>query len=155
MPREQNFAYLVADGGRARVLIRRGSNPFETLRELESPGGEAPRRDERTRVFQSLGPRRSAAEAGETPAQAARRLFLVAVAAMANEALSRERFDDFFLVAPARIGSAIRRGLAPAVAGKLRASLQKDLTKLPELELQRALAQLSRPLAKPVAAHYG
>jgi len=128
MSRQPRLAFLVADGARARLVLRHSTGIYETL-------------EERTAASVS---RRSAVEE-EADHDRLRRSFSAELARLLNEQVAADRIDDFVLVAPATMIGLIRDGLDHVARPRLQRTLAKDLTKLPALELTRRLEHLSLP----------
>jgi protein required for attachment to host cells len=143
MSRQPRLGYLVADGARARLILRHSAGTYETLQAFESEGkAHTPNRDGRTRVFASSGTARSAIEGASERTKIQERFASELVRAL-NQAAAKDLFDGLVLAAPAKMMRAIRDGLDVAARPKLRGQVMKDLTKLPEAELQERLDHLS------------
>jgi len=144
--------YVVADGGRARILQKRdkqGDRPeaFDTSQELVSADLHRATHDLGTerpgRVRESGMAARHAVQPRQDLHQAEKQNFAHAVAAVLNEASSRGEFDALVLVAPAHALSDLRQALDASTRRKVTAQLQKDLTKVPNADLAAHLADLS------------
>jgi protein required for attachment to host cells len=139
MAHETAFACLVADGARARVILRHADGRFSDIARLEA----VPRRrtkDTRGRVFASVGPVRAAVP--EPDRDADRRAFAAELALALGGLADRKAFDRLILVAPARMLSALRQDLRPDIRARIAGQLAKDLTKHHELDLQHVLDRL-------------
>jgi protein required for attachment to host cells len=143
--------FVVADGGRARILARRPDGRFETVTEIVSAavhrrsrelGSDAP-----GRAFESTGGSRHALAPRSDPHRRAKADFASIVADQVNEAAARGEFVSLALVAPPAILAEIKGHLDDAAAGRLVGVLAKDLAKLPENELRERLAEIGAPLA--------
>jgi len=142
MSRQPRLAFLVADGARARLVLRHSTGLYETLEERTAASAPRRRHRERTRVFERVGPGRSAVE-DESEQDRVRRSFSADLAQLLNEQVAADRIGDFVLVAPAKMIGLVRDALDPAARPRLLRTLAKDLTKLPELELTQRLEHLS------------
>ncbi|MBA4805361.1 MAG: host attachment protein [Brevundimonas sp.] len=149
MPARRTALFVIADGGRARLVARDPeSRDFRTLREIDGLEAleavrEAARRNPSVRSVQSAtGVGHTTGQ--EDPYRPAKAAFAAEVAAAAVEA-SRARGDHgLILVAPARTLASLREAIgkvAPIVA-----DLDRDLVKAPDAELERWLAPLERAL---------
>jgi protein required for attachment to host cells len=146
--------YVVADGGRARILQKRrkhGERPqaFDTLKEFVSDdlhrathdlGAERP-----GRTRESAGSARHAVQPRQDLHQADKQNFVHEVAAALNAANARDEFDALVLVAPAHALGDLRQALDASTQRKITAQLQKDLTKVPNADLAEHFADLSGP----------
>jgi protein required for attachment to host cells len=144
--------YVVADGGRARIVkkrARQGDRPeaFDTLQECVSVdlhrathdlGTERPGR---TRESATSG--RHAVQPRQDLHRAEKQNFAHEVAALLSEASQRGEFDALVLVAPAHVLSDLRQAFDAPTQRKITAELQKDLTKVPNADLAKHLADLS------------
>jgi protein required for attachment to host cells len=145
--------YVVADGGRARILQkRRGGRgdrqaAFDTRQELVSAnlhshthelGTERPGRvhESATSAHHAVQPRRDLR-------QADKQSFVHEVATVLNEASQRHEFDRLVLVAPAHALGDLRQALDAATQRKITGELQKDLTNVPNGDLAAHLADVS------------
>jgi protein required for attachment to host cells len=132
MTKHPRILFVVADGGRARMVVRSAeTGHFVTRAELAA--GDARSVDADAAVFQSFG---SGRHSTGRPDTAARKFEAEFAEKVADEARARCREYDcssLVLAAPARFLSALRENLAegPRVA----AELAKDLTKTPDAEL--------------------
>lgn len=139
--------YVVADGGRARILQKREEQDgYEVQLELVSANLHATTRDlgaERPgRGHESANAAHHAVEPREDLHQADKRQFVDDVAQALNEASAQERFDRLVLVAPARALGELSQTLDAATRLKVVGELQKDLTKTPVAELAQHFAGL-------------
>jgi len=144
--------YVVADGGRARILQKRGGRgdrqgAFDTRQELVSMnlhnhthelGTERP-----GRVHESATSAHHAVQPRQDLHQADKRSFVHEVATVLNEASQRHEFDGLVLVAPAHALGDLRQALDAATQRKITGELQKDLTNVPNGDLAAHLADVS------------
>ncbi len=134
--------FVIADGGRARWVTRHeGAHDFVTIKELKadhvvlSRGQSGVVQDGATGRPSGLKERGAAAKAKNA-------IFAAELAEALNAEASRDAYDRLSLVAPARILSAIGRGLSGPAKARLANSLAKDLTKVPDHELGQWLQPL-------------
>lgn len=146
--------YVVADGGRARIVQKRDrqgdrQQAFDTIQELVSANIHRPTHElgaERPgRTHESATTARHAVQPRQDLHQAEKQNFVHEVAAVLNEAGTRDEFDALVLVAPAHALGDLRQALDAPTQRKITAQLQKDLTKVPNADLAEHLADLSSP----------
>jgi protein required for attachment to host cells len=140
--------YVVADGGRARIVQKRdGQETFDTRQEFVSAnlhrhthelGTERP-----GRVHESAASAHHAVQPRQDLHQADKQNFVHEVAAVLNEASQRHEFDGLVLVAPAHALGDLRQALDAATQRKITGELQKDLTNVPDGDLAAHLADVS------------
>jgi len=140
---------VIADGGRARFVARRDSEPrYATLRELVSIAEQAPSRalgaDKPGRSRESATTARHAIEPRSDPHELAKDEFAHEIAKVLNEAGTTGAFDRIILAAPPHVAAALRHFLDKAVGAKIVGELPKDLTKIPDRELGRHLDEVAR-----------
>lgn len=146
MTRPREILFILADGGRARLVTRRPDDgAFVTLREIEGSARlEALRLERRARppgrTQESASPARRAIGREDYYRQA-REAFMGEVADAAVEACQTGPCDGMVVVAPARLIRALRVRLEPR--GAVLADLARDLTKVPDAELGRWLSGLT------------
>jgi protein required for attachment to host cells len=139
--------YVVADGGRARIVRKREDGErFETFQSMESVdihhhshdiGPDKP-----GRVFERAVIGRHAIEPRDDPHEAAKRAFAYTVSSALNEAAKQGDYHGLVLVAPARILQYLRDGLSAAAIARLKGELPKDLTQIKDSDLARHFAEL-------------
>jgi protein required for attachment to host cells len=140
---------VIADGGRARLVMRRETAPrYATFRELMSVAEQSPSRelgaDRPGRSRESATTARHAIEPRSDPHELAKEDFAHEVAKVLNEAGAADEFDRIIMVAPPHIAAWLRHGLGKAVRAKIVGELPKDLTKVPDRELGRHLDEVAR-----------
>ena len=149
MLRKHRALFVLADGGRARFVERDPeTRAFRTVQEIE--GGEAlaevreaQRRNPAARSVQAAtGVRHTTGN--EDPYRQAKAAFATGVAAAAVEALRSRGDHALILVAPARILAVLTE--AVGAGAPVADTLDRDLTKAPDIELERWLAPLERAL---------
>jgi protein required for attachment to host cells len=139
--------YVIADGGRARILQKRGTGDmFDMVRELVSADLHRHTRDlgsERPgRSRESASSAHHAVEPRQDLHRAEKRSFVEEIAEALNEAGAGDEFDRLILVAPAHALRTLHGGLDAATRPKVAAQLQKDLTNVPAAELAKHFADL-------------
>lgn len=124
---------LVGDGRKAMVLRNDGMAEMPTLhciatRETRNP----PSHDQGTgapgRAFASVGAMRSSMETTDWHDLEERR-FAASLAADLNAAAHDDRYRDLIVVAPPRILAELREDLCGEAKARLRAEIDKDLTR--------------------------
>jgi protein required for attachment to host cells len=141
--------YVVADGGRARIVQKRnGENAFDTHRELVSAEIHSHTHELGTdrpgRTHESAMSARHAMQPREDLHRADKRSFVHEVAAAVNEANTHDEFDCLVLVAPVHVLDELRHALDSPTQRKIVAQLQKDLTKVPDADLKEHFAVMNR-----------
>ena len=144
--RHNRIWYVVADGGRARIVTRDEDLHFHTSREIDSADLHHRSQDLGTerpgRGHESATVARHAVEPRTDPHRQAKSVFVESVAALLDEENVRGSFDQLVLVAPDRVLSQLEHALGKAAAGKIGARLQKDLTRTPDGQLASHLESL-------------
>lgn len=149
MPRKRTIWIAIADGSRARIVVRReeGSG-FDIVSEMSSAEANVPSReiwaDRPGRTQESGYSGRHAVEPRHDPHQERKAAFIRGFAAQLNEAAEQERFDELILFAAPRSLAELRGSLEEGTQRKLKAAVAKDLTKLPLSELARHLEALDQ-----------
>jgi len=143
----QKLIYVLADGAHARFVERNadtgdfvsfqrmdGDDRLETLREEQ--------RDEQAgRTFESSGGHRHGVGRDEDVYERAKADFATQVAGRVSQIAAQRRPEGVVLVAPPRLLSPLREGLAASIV--VVGELGKDLTKTPDHELGDWLGSLS------------
>jgi len=119
--------YVVADGGKARILTLEGGE-MRTLEHFDNSGHGNTDENASAGTSQLKAPK-------SDPHDQAKAHFAKQVASRLNEAVRTSKVDEIVLAAPAHVLHDIREGLDKAASGKLGKSLSKDLTNTPEHEL--------------------
>jgi protein required for attachment to host cells len=126
--------YVVADGGRARILQKRGrqgdrQEAFDTRQEFVSANLHSHTHELGTerpgRVRESATSAHHAVQPRQDLHQADKQSFVLEVAAVLNEASQRHEFDGLVLVAPAHALGDLRQALDGATQRKITGELQK------------------------------
>ena len=136
--------YVVADGGRARILQKRETEDmFDTLRELVSADIHRHTRELGTerpgRTHESANSAHHAVEPRQDLHRAEKRNFVYELAEALNEANAGDEFDQLILVAPAHALRELHQALNALTQRKIAAQLQKDLTHVPAGDLAKHL----------------
>lgn len=142
--------YVVADGGSARIVLRRDApgdrEAYDTHGEFTSAnihklthelGASAPGRDHESATMS-----RHAVEPRVDLHKAEKHDFMGDVATALNAAGAERAFDRLILVAPAHALSDLEKALDAPTRAKVTARLQKDLTHTPNGDLPSHLAGL-------------
>lgn len=142
--RKKKICYVIADGGRARFVMRDEQGAFRTVSSFVSTELHAKSsdlgRDRPARVMESATPGRSAVEPRRDLKEAAKQDFVKLVAEQIDEEHGRGQFDNLVLVAPARVLAELRNSLSKPMADLVVDDLQKDLTNVPDHDLTGHLA---------------
>jgi protein required for attachment to host cells len=139
--------YVVAEGGRARILTRRRIQAmFDTHSELTSADIHSRSRDlgaERPgRIHESANAARHAAEPRQDFHQAEKLAFIDRLAEVLNAANRSSEFDHLILAAPARALGELNHALDAPTKLKVVFQLQKDLTHVPNAALSEHFSAL-------------
>ena len=119
--------YVVADGGKARILTLDGAR-MKTLESFDNSGHGDTDEDPSAGTSQLKAPR-------SDPHDQAKAHFAKQVAAKLNEGVRTGKVDEIILAAPAHVLHDIREALDKAAAAKLGKTLSKDYSNTPESEL--------------------
>ena len=123
--------YVVADGGKARILTLQNGE-LRTSQHFDSGHGTADE-DPSAGVSQLKAPKLD-------PHAQAKTRFAKQVADRLNEAVRAGEAHDIVLAAPGHVLHEIREELDKAASGRLGKSLSKDLTNTPDHELLSLLS---------------
>lgn len=145
--------YVVADGERARLYRRREERPgYDMIEEIASPVAGKPSRALLTerpgRSFDSMGGQRHAMEPRTNPKTDAKHAFMRDIAKQLGGMVKKGGAAELVLVAPPRMLATLRDSLDARSGKAVRATLGKDLSKLPARELYAALGaiRIRKPL---------
>jgi len=119
--------YVVADGGKARILTRNGDR-MTTLSSFDSGGHGNTDEDDVALISQIKAPK-------VDPHEQVKVLFARQVAEHLNEAANANQVDHIVLAAPGHVLHDIREALNKPAAHALGTTLSKDLTNIAEDEL--------------------
>jgi len=127
MSKQGGTWYVVADGGKARILEKTGDGmrtrqSFDSSGKGDAAGGAA------SDTSQLKAPK-------SDPHEQAKGKFAVQVAALVNEAVRSGAASAVVLAAPASALHDIREALSKEAQGVLQDTLSKDLTNIPDNEL--------------------
>ncbi len=147
MPRSKKTWILVADGSRARYLVKEGPTKSLTVIDEEDwPAARAPTTalgaDRPGRGKESASTTRHAIQPKADWHQLEKEKFAGIVARTLDAAAKRRQFDALVLVAPTRTLGQIERRLTAATRGRIIGKLAKDLTHTPIAELATHLRQV-------------
>jgi len=137
---------VVGDGRRALFLYNHGDADLLDLRVIEAVVEENPPTREQGsdapgRAFSSMGKGgRSAVESTDWH-ELEKEHFAAAIADKINRAAESGAFKEVVVVAPPRVLGEIRQALSQKARGKLSGELDKDLTRHPLPEIEKALAR--------------
>ena len=139
--------YVIADGGRARFVVRGEEGAFRTLSsfvstELHKSAHELGR-DRPARVKESATPARSAVEPRRDLHEGAKVDFIRTIANTLAAELKDGNFDELVLVAPPGVITELKHSLSKSTAKVVVKELHKDLTKVPDHELTKHLSTSS------------
>jgi protein required for attachment to host cells len=147
MKKKAKVWYVIADGGRARFVVRDDKGAFRTISSFVSTELHAKSSDlgldRPARVKESAAPARHAIEPRRDLKEAAKEEFVKLVAGQLDAEHERGQFDQLVLVAPPGVLTELKNNLSKPIARLVADNLQKDLTKVPDHDLTDHLA-LSR-----------
>ena len=146
--RNPRVLYLLLDGGRARFVERRENGQFAAFEEHQSDTihdkSHDLGRDKPPRVQESASNRRSAAERRSDPHDKGEAAFVDEMLARVGDVMTKGKYEQLVLAAPATLHAAIRKTLSAPVAAKMTTLIGKDLTRIPDADLKD---HLTVPLA--------
>lgn len=119
--------YVVADGGKARILTRSGDS-MTTVLSFDSSGHGATSEDDAAAISQIKAPRAD-------PHEQVKALFARQVAEHLNSAANANKVDHIMLAAPSHILHEIKEALNKPATHALEHTLSKDLTNVAEGDL--------------------
>ncbi len=119
--------YVVADGGKARILTG-DSSTLRTLQQFDASGHGDTDDDASAGSSQLKAPK-------SDPHDQSKAHFAKQIAARLNEAVRTGGVGEIMLAAPAHVLHDIREALDKAASAKLGKSLSKDLTNTPDHDL--------------------
>jgi len=140
---------VVADGEHARVLAPREDGELQTQERVDSKSAHLRSSDlgadHPGRVQESASAARHGAEPRTDPHEAAKERFARDLGAWLLQSSRQGAFDELVLVAPSHILADLRDSLDKTASDKLRGVLARDLTKIPDHELQPHLSEWVHP----------
>jgi protein required for attachment to host cells len=149
MEKQRNLWIVVADGEHARIVTPREDGVLQTHQRIDSTSAHLRSSDlgadRPGRVHESASVARHGVEPRTDPHAAAKERFARDLGRWLLNASREGEFDELLLVAPSHILADLREGLDKPAADKLRGVLAKDLTGVPDHELQPHLGQWVRP----------
>ncbi len=119
--------YVVADGGKARVLVR-GEKGLRAVRTFDASGRGDAVEDAESGTSQLKAPKAD-------PKDQAEMRFARAVAEFLNEAVRTGQASSLVIAASARVLHELRAGLNKAAEGVVEKTMSKDLTNIPDAQL--------------------
>ena len=135
---------LICDGARARIVLNEGPgrsvSPVEGSDFLtEHPRSQDITTDRPGRVFDRSGPGRHAMENRSDPHRDSKKSFALRLAEFLDEQLRKKAYDRLIIfAAPAMLGD-LRQALTETVLAKTAHQIPKDLTQIPNNELDSHL----------------
>ncbi|MGO9675525.1 MAG: host attachment protein [Methylocella sp.] len=140
---------VVADGEHARIVAPREDGVLQTHDRIDSQSAHLRSSDlgadQPGRVHESAAVARHGAEPRTDPHEAAKERFARDLGAWLLQSSRQDAFDELVLVAPSHILADLRESLDKPASDKLRGALAKDLTKVPDDELQPHLSEWVHP----------
>lgn len=138
---------LIADGARARLAsVERHGSSTELVEKFEYQADHRPSRelgrDRPARVHESQGATRHAVEPKVDPHRALKREFADTISEALDDNLAQKNFDRLIVVAPPVTLGDLRRVFSEPVKSKIFAEVAMDLTKVPNSEVPRHIADL-------------
>lgn len=124
--------YVVADGGKARILTL-DDGRMRTVESFDNSGHGDTDEDASAGTSQLKAPR-------SDPHEQAKAHFAKQVAGKLNEAVRTGKIDEIALAAPPHVLHDIREALDKAATGKLGKTLSKDFANTPDTELAALFA---------------
>ena len=119
--------YVVADGGKARILVRNGES-MSTVSSFDSSGHGDTSEDDAATISQIKAPK-------SNPNEQVKVLFARQVAEHLNRAANANEVDHIVLAAPGHVLHDIREALNKPATHALGQSLSKDLTNVADGDL--------------------
>jgi len=136
--------YIIADGGRARFVERDEAGAYRTVVSFDSADRHERShdmgRDRPARVKESANSARHAVEPRHDLHEAAKEDFIALVATEIEAEHGRDQFDRLVLVAPPGVLTALKQKLSKPMTKIVASDLQKDLTKVPDHDLNDHLS---------------
>ena len=127
MSKPTNTWYVVADGGKARILTKSDSG-MNTLRSFDASGKGNDVENADSGTSQLKAPKAD-------PKDQAEAHFAKAIAEHLNEAIRRHQTDNLVIAASPQVLHGIREALSKEAAAKVETTMSKDYTNLPDSEL--------------------
>jgi protein required for attachment to host cells len=138
---------LVADAGRARILVQSG--PDKSLSPVESlsfehalPKSSDIARDSLPRTFDSIGPGRHAIAPKSDPQRSEKLVFARELAQVLETGLTNHAYDKLIIVAPPQMIGDMRANLSDAVRRHLERELVADLTHASNSDIAQRIAEI-------------
>lgn len=139
--------YIIADGGRARFVERTEAGAFRTLKSVESTDIHRKSRELRrappSRIHESASPARHALDSRMDERDRAEEIFIKMVAGMLEEEGFASHWKNIVLVLPSRLLKQFWKAMHQDAAARVRQTVSKDLTKVPDHDLEAHLPVFS------------
>ena len=119
--------YVVADGGKARILTRH-ENTMKTVSSFDSSGHGDTQEDDAAEISQIKAPK-------SDPHEQVKALFARQIAEHLNEAANANQVDHIILAAPGHVLHDIKEALNKPATHALGHTISKDLTNVAEDQL--------------------
>lgn len=138
---------LIADRGGARLFEhRRRSSGLQLLQDLPHPEGRMKNgeidADKHGRSFDTFGAGRHAMSTSQEPTEHLAAQFARELADVLNQGFQQHRFERLILVAAPRFLGDLRNSLSDTTKTAIKATLNKDLSGIPEQDLPQHLSDL-------------
>ena len=150
MPQHHKLCIVIADGGHARFVRPAEDNGLHAFEAADSATLHKHTSDlvsdRPGRSFESGSPTRHAFTSRTDPHAQEKVRFTKAVAEMINESSAADDFNELVIVAPSTVLAELQDDLNLPTKAKLLGVLAKDLTKVPDHELQPHLKEWVRPV---------
>lgn len=131
MSKQDTTWYVVADGGKARVLAGEGEH-VRTIHSFDADGRGDVDESASAGANQLKAPHADPKEQSKTG-------FAKIVATYLNQAVKSGKVDAIVLAAPAHMLHDIRQDLDKAASGAVTKSMSKDFTNIPDADLAASL----------------
>ena len=146
--RESRTWILLCEASRARLFTSNGRSELAEVMAFAHPGsrahGQAVISDRPGRRSDGPGPHRSGLSQDTEPKEAEAQRFAASLASVLKQGLNRHDYDDLVLAAPPHFLGLLRLALDEQVAGRVAATLDKNLIALTNREIESRIYALSR-----------
>ncbi len=146
---------VVADGSRARIVrdidAKDDNSPRgEIMLEADHKRLGEIMADKPGRAFSSVGTRRSSMEYASDPVRDEAKLFAGEISHLLDEYRVAGEFDSLFVYAAPQMLGFLRAAMAGPLKALVVAEIPKDLTKLPDIQLRKVVADEARAHPAPL-----